>query len=201
MSPALLGASTRAAACPHAPLQEVHQLFERERKPTIAEAMSACTGLPIGAMPSRAGRKGAPEDGLCCGGCSPSQKVAAPLAKVRGERMERACAAPRSGGFRALARSATRHLTCHPLIERSERSERSEFGVRPAWARSSGCKSPAELATARQVKCNCARVTERGKEAWSVSHESRDTNRIRGDAGQGEQAPLCEALVAKGQAA
>ena len=40
--------------------------------------------------------------------------------------------------------------------------------VRPAWARSSGCKSPAELAAARQVKRNCARVTERGEEAMEA---------------------------------
>ena len=72
--------------------------------------------------------------------------------------------------------------------------------VRPAWARSSGCKSPAELATARQAKRNCARETERGEEAWSVNRESRYTNRIRGDAGRGEQASDCEALVAKGRA-
>jgi hypothetical protein len=50
--------------------------------------------------------------------------------------------------------------------------------VRPAWARSSGCKSPAELATARQAKRNCARVTERGKEAWSVNREPMNKNRI-----------------------
>ena len=73
--------------------------------------------------------------------------------------------------------------------------------VRPAWARSSGCKSPAELATARQVKRNCVRVTERGKEAWSVNREPMDKNRIRGVAGQGEQAVYCKALVATGQAA
>ena len=52
------------------------------------------------------------------------------------------------------------------------------FVVRPAWARSSGCKSPAELATARQAKRNCARATERGEEAWSVNREPRYTNRI-----------------------
>ena len=72
--------------------------------------------------------------------------------------------------------------------------------VRPAWARSSGSKSPAGLATARQAKRNCVRETERGEEAWSVNREPRDTNRIRGGVGQGEQACDCEALVAKGQA-
>lgn len=72
--------------------------------------------------------------------------------------------------------------------------------VRPAWAHSSGCKSPAKLATARQAKRNCVRATERGEEAWSVNRESRYTNRIRGGAGQGEQTRTCEALVAKGQA-
>ena len=72
--------------------------------------------------------------------------------------------------------------------------------MRPAWARSSGCKSPAELATARQAKRNCVRVTERGEEARSVNRESRYTNRIRGGADQGEQASDCEALVVEGQA-
>ena len=50
--------------------------------------------------------------------------------------------------------------------------------VRPAWARSSGCKSPAELTTARQLKRNCVRVTERGEEAWRVNREPRYTNCI-----------------------
>ena len=84
------------------------------------------------------------------------------------------------------------------LFEEGREADRAS--VRPAWARSSGCKSPAELATARQAKRNCVRVTERGEEAWSVNREPRYTNRIRGGAGQGEQADLCKALVAKGQA-
>ena len=72
--------------------------------------------------------------------------------------------------------------------------------VRPAWARSWRCESSRELTTASEVKCNCVRATERGEEAWSVNREPRYTNRIRGGAGQGEQASDCEALVAKGQA-
>ena len=43
-----------------------------------------------------------------------------------------------------------------------------------------------------------------GDRAWGGSvernRESRDTNRIGGGAGQGEQANDCKALVAKGQA-
>jgi hypothetical protein len=50
------------------------------------------------------------------------------------------------------------------------------------------------------VKRNCVRVTERGKEAWSVNREPRYTNRIGGVVDQGEQASNCEALVAKGRA-
>jgi hypothetical protein len=69
--------------------------------------------------------------------------------------------------------------------------------VRPAWARSWRCKSSRELTTVSEVKRNCVRVTERGKEAWSVNRESRDTNLIRGAAEQGEQACDCEALVVK----
>src|SRR3990172_11603659 len=39
--------------------------------------------------------------------------------------------------------------------------------VRPAWARSWRCKSSRELTTANEAKRNCARATERGKEARS----------------------------------
>ncbi len=56
---------------------------------------------------------------------------------------------------------------CLADVSKGRRAFRPGGTVRPAWARSSGCKSPAELATARQVKRNCVRVTERGKEAWS----------------------------------
>ena len=63
-----------------------------------------------------------------------------------------------------------------------------------------GVRFPAELATAKQAKRNCVRATERGEEAWSANHELRTTNRIRGGAGQGEQAFDCQGLVAKGQA-
>lgn len=43
--------------------------------------------------------------------------------------------------------------------------------VRPAWAHTGGCKSRHELATVSEVKRNCVRATERGKEAWSVNRE------------------------------
>jgi hypothetical protein len=72
--------------------------------------------------------------------------------------------------------------------------------VRPAWAQFWRCKSSRELTTASEVKCNCVRATERGEEARSVNRESRYTKRIRGGAGQGEQARDCEALVVKVQA-
>ena len=57
------------------------------------------------------------------------------------------------------------------------------------------------LFRSRQVKRNCARVTKRGKEAWSVNREPMNKNCIEGEAGQGEQAVNCKALVAKDQAA
>jgi hypothetical protein len=44
------------------------------------------------------------------------------------------------------------------------------------------------LITANEVKRNCVRVTERGKEAWSISCEPMDKNRIEGAAEQGERA-------------
>ncbi len=41
--------------------------------------------------------------------------------------------------------------------------------MRPAWAQSWRCKSSRELTTANEVKHNCARATERGKEVRSKS--------------------------------
>ena len=69
--------------------------------------------------------------------------------------------------------------------------------MRPAWAQSCGCKSRRKLITANEVKRNCVRVTERGKEAWSISCEPMDKNRIEGAAEQGERARNREALVIK----
>lgn len=69
--------------------------------------------------------------------------------------------------------------------------------VRPAWARTCGCKSRHELVTASEVKRNCMRVTECGEEAWSVNREPMDKNCIEGDAEQGERASIRKALVTK----
>ena len=69
--------------------------------------------------------------------------------------------------------------------------------MRPARAHSCGCKSRRKLITTNEVKRNCVRVTDRGKEAWSVSREPMDKNRIEGDAEQGEWAKDHEALVIK----
>src|SRR5690606_33125341 len=68
------------------------------------------------------------------------------------------------------------------------------FFVRPAWAHSCGCKSRHKLITANEVKRNCTRATECGKEAWNVSGEPMNKNRIRGAAKQGERARNREAL-------
>ena len=70
--------------------------------------------------------------------------------------------------------------------------------MRPAWAHSWRCKSSRELVTVSEVKCNCMRVTECGKEAWSVNHEPMDKNQIEGDANQSERARNREAFVTKG---
>ena len=69
--------------------------------------------------------------------------------------------------------------------------------VRPAWAHSCGCKSRRKLITANEAKRNCMRVTECGKEAWSVNCEPMNKNRIEGAAEQGERAMNREALVIK----
>ena len=70
--------------------------------------------------------------------------------------------------------------------------------VRPAWAHSWRCKSSRELVTVSGVKRNCMRVTECGKEAWSVNHEPMNKNPIEGGADQGERAIYREAFVTKG---
>ena len=69
--------------------------------------------------------------------------------------------------------------------------------VCPAWAHSCGCKSRRELITANEVKRNYTRVTECGKEAWSINCEPMDKNRIEGTTKQGERAWIREALVIK----
>ena len=60
--------------------------------------------------------------------------------------------------------------------------------VRPAWAHSYGCKSRRKLITTSEVKRNCMRVTECGKEARIVNREPMYKNRIEGAAKQGERA-------------
>lgn len=69
--------------------------------------------------------------------------------------------------------------------------------VRPARAHSCGWKSRRKLITANEAKRNCVRVTERGEEAWSISCEPMDKNRIEGGAEQGERANDRKALVIK----
>ena len=71
--------------------------------------------------------------------------------------------------------------------------------MRPAWAHSCGCKSRRKLITANEAKRNCMRVTECGKEAWSVNCEPMDKNQIEGGADQGERANDREAFVIKGR--
>ena len=71
------------------------------------------------------------------------------------------------------------------------------FLVRPARAHSWRCKSSRKLATANEAKRNCGRVTNRGKEAWSVNREPMNKNRIEGAAWQGERAINRKALVIK----
>ena len=73
--------------------------------------------------------------------------------------------------------------------------------VRPAWAHTCGCKSRRALVTASEVKRNCMRVTECGKEAWSVNHEPMDKNQIESGAERGERARNRKAFVTKAQAA
>ena len=69
--------------------------------------------------------------------------------------------------------------------------------VRPAYAHSCGREPRCELVTVSKVKRNCVRVTERGKEAWSINREPMNKNRIEGAAKQGEWAIDHKALVTK----
>ena len=69
--------------------------------------------------------------------------------------------------------------------------------MRPAWAHTCGWKSRHELVTVSEVKRNCMRATDCGKEARSVNRESMNKNCIEGDAKQGERARNREALVTK----
>jgi heat-inducible transcriptional repressor len=62
--------------------------------------------------------------------------------------------------------------------------------VRPAWAHSCGCKSRRKLITANEVKRNCVRATERGKEAWSINRaDGQEPDRRRCRAGRAGNEP------------
>jgi hypothetical protein len=69
--------------------------------------------------------------------------------------------------------------------------------VRPAWAHTCGCKSRRKLIKANEVKRNCVRATDRGKEAWSANREPMNKNRIEGAAKPGEWVMNREAVVIK----
>ena len=61
------------------------------------------------------------------------------------------------------------------------------FHARPAWAHSWRCKSSRELVTVSEGKRNCIRVTECGKEAWTVNCLSVNKNQIEGAVEPGER--------------
>jgi len=65
-------------------------------------------------------------------------------------RLRSASAAPSSAGLVARARSALRELTCRRLFERSERSERSEFGDGPRDRAAQGSLSEAKTAEVKR---------------------------------------------------
>ena len=85
----------------------------------------------------------------------------------------------------------------YSLLSRKRTASAVFFLVRPAWAHTCGCKSRRKLITTNEVKRNCMRVTECGKEAWSVNREPMNKNRIEGVAKQGERAKNRKALVIK----
>jgi len=60
---------------------------------------------------------------------------------------------------------------------------------------------PLRLVTVSKVKGNCVRVTELGKEAWSINREPMNKIRKEGVAKQGEWAWNHKALVTKARLA
>ena len=69
---------------------------------------------------------------------------------------------------RVAARGDTpRSLLLHRMVDSTRESFAGFFLGRRAGAHSCGCKSRHKLITASEAKRNCARVTERGEEAWS----------------------------------
>jgi hypothetical protein len=71
-------------------------------------------------------------------------------AKARPGRLRSASEAPSSAGRVARARSAHQQLTCRRLFERSERSERSEFGDGPRDRAAQESLSVAKTAEAKR---------------------------------------------------
>ena len=72
------------------------------------------------------------------------------VAKARPGRLHSASEAPSSAGRVARARSALQQLTCRRLFERSERSERSEFGDGPRDRAAQGSRRAAPTAEAKR---------------------------------------------------
>jgi len=86
------------------------------------------------------------------------------VAKARPGRLRSASEAPSSAGRVARARSALQQLTCRRLFERSERSERSEFGDGPRDRAAQGSRRAASTAEAKRSSlpgCGFARASAR----------------------------------------
>ena len=81
--------------------------------------------------------------------------------------------------------------------EKPPKNWRLFFGHAPGLGACLWVKVPPRAVIASEVKRNCTRATKRGKETWSVNHESMDKTHVEGAVKQGEQAPICKALITK----
>ena len=98
------------------------------------------------------------------------------VAKARPGRLRSASEAPSSAGRVARARSAHQQLTCRRLFERSERSERSEFGDGPRDRAAQGSLSEAKTAEAKRSSlpgCAFAAPTAARKSALRTAATGR----------------------------
>jgi len=130
-------------------LRSLRSLRSDNRRESVDEARwRAPTSALRSSSPQKSPLPGAARRSATVGAFRASNPAVS--AKACPGRLRSASAAPSGAGLVARARSALRQLTCRRLFERSERSERSEFGDGPGDRAAQGSLSAAKTAEAKR---------------------------------------------------
>ena len=146
-----LPCGARSEVAPPNSLRSLRSLrSSKRRRVSLRSALRA----PTSALRSSSPQKSPPPSAACRSGAVgvlPTNRSNV-SAKACPGRLRSASSAPSSAGPVARARSALRELTCRRLFERSERSERSEFGDGPRDRAAQGSRSAAETAEVKRSR-------------------------------------------------